>query len=597
MSHFYVDACPVTKDDYAAEDKAEVARNEYGNHMHTFQREKLRRPLDLPVRPDFLDLANTQPARYETVDFDSGNICLSADDYAIDDDNIDHGSVRQFPKAGRNLRGTKLQQKSNDSSTYTRHIQQKRTDQALNNEKVYTEVTLKEKDSSVMPRKGFMSLAKDKKVKGKSASDADEAFSQVPGYDSDENTDVFQRKPSQKILSSPTKDGKGYESISLRDEVITTPLDEIEGRPYMNLGFHKKKGKTGVDKRRSADDAAIKMLMTLQNEKKIGDEISARRIGNEDMMPRKGNYDVDMDQNDEVSYVNIGKNRKLSDNSGSDVTKGNGRNRQPSAEDESTYQNIGISSNAMKVQGSHKPLNATTQNAPRTRENPSFKQELGEEHLYSNIGFGERNNNKPETKRERPRPAPRPKKPERRKINQVPTKEARKYSDGNQGGNAYNEIEFSPPRGYIKNGSPQTNVLDKFGISESSYINVGSSGYHDDFDVGRVNEPHTTVPKEQNYVNVQEEFQPRRQRKKSAEWDLAYVDVMVIKGREQTVDAWPCKDASPPDCSDKSSPKANMKDPLRSRCAYTEIDFMKSQGISEAVRERRVESFEDTIAD
>ena len=587
MSHFYVDSCPVAKDDCAAEYTTEVSRNEC---------EKLRRPLGLPVRPDFLDLATTQSGRYETVDFDKGNICTSDYDNAIDDDNIDHRSVRECPKAGRNLQETKLQQRLNSISPYTRHIQQKRTDQPLNHEKVYTEVTLKEKESLIMLRKGFMSLAKDKKVKAKSNSDADEAFSPVRGDDSDENTEIFQRRPSQKILSSPTKDGKSFENISLRDQVITTPLDEIEGRPYMNLGFHKKKGKTGVDKRRSADDVAIKELMNLQN------QISAPQKSSKDTMASKCNYVIENDQDDEVSYVNIGKDGKLIDSSGCDVTKGNVRARRTSeqqcAEDDSTYQNIGISSNAKKVQGSHKPLSSTT-HAPKRRESPSVKQEIGDEHLYSNIGYGERNQpeTKPETKRERPRPAPRPKKPERQKISQVPTKEARKHSDGNQISNAYDEIDFSPSQGYIKNGVPQTNVLDKFGISESSYINVGSSGYHDGFDVGRVSEPHSSVPKEQKYVNVQDEFQPRRQRKKSSDWDLAYADVMLLKGREQTVDASSYKEGSSPDSSEKSSPKANRKDPLRSRCAYTEIDFMKSQGISEAVRERRVESFGDSTAD
>ena len=597
MSHFYVDTCPVKNGEHLPESRSHVSNSEDGIPGSNVQIEKFRKPLELPVRPNSLDLTNTKNARYETVEFDKGNICQSAGDIGSYDDNVDALRVRECPEAGRNLDGTKSNYRINENSPIAKHIQQERTSIAVNYERVYTDVTLKDKENSVMPRKGFMSLAREKKVKGKSTSDVDETIGQFHGNDFDEDTEVFQRKPSQKILSSPTKDGKGFESISLRDEVITTPLDEVEGRPYMNLGFHKKKGKTGGGKRISADDTAIKMLMNLQSEKKIGDELSARRKGSEDTLAEKCNCDLYTDENDDVSYVNVGKDRKLIDSAGCDIIQGNGKTRRTSeqrnAEDASAYQNISISSNVKKAgQGLHQLVGSPPYSA-KARENPSVKQEFNDEHLYSNIGFGERIENQSDSKREIPRPKPRPKNPERRKISQVATKGARKVSDGNENISGYDEVRFSQTNSHTKNEAGHTNILADFGISESSYINVGSRGYHDDFDVGRVNGPQVAASKSQKYMNVQEEFQPRRPRKKSSEAGLAYADVVLIKGKEQTVDVFSDRDGPSPDISERNSPRGNVKEPSRSRCAYTEIDFMKSQGISEAVRERRVESFDD----
>jgi len=591
-SQFYVD---VRKEENQTE--GQDGRNDQNIISPNGINEQFRRPAQLPVRPNFLDLTNTQSARYETVALGCGNICSPADEKADDDDNIDPSNMRKYPEAGRNLYGTRPNQVISDTSAFSKHIQQQRTGRALNYETVYTEIELKDKDSSIMPRKGFLTLTKDKKSKAKGTSDAEEKIARRQSNDSDEDTEVFQRKPSQKILSSPTKDGKGFESISLRDEVITTPLDEIEGRPYMNLGFHKNKGKSVAEKRRSADDAAIKQLMNLQSDKKIGDELSARRKNNADAFVRK--YSVEEnDENDEVSYVNVGKDGKLVDKTGCDITPANVRHRRASEQrngEGSNYQNIGISTNAKKIQGFDNPT-VSTADALTTRDSAPVKQESNNEHLYSNIGFGSSHEKQSNVKRERPQPAPRTKKPERRKISQS-TKEGRKISEGSVSADI-TERGFSPPHGHMANVAAHTNVLADFGISEASYVNVGSGGYHDGFDAGGPSVPHHVPPKGQNYVNVvQEDFQPRRQRKKSAEWDLAYADVMVIKGKEQTVDPSSGREGSSPDGSENNSPRANVKDVSRSRCAYTEIDFKRSQGISEAVRERRVESFDESYAD
>ena len=620
-SHFYVDTCPVVNVDKEKESnkqtndvKAEHSLSECHDNVGI---EQLRKPLDLPVRPNYLDLSKS--SRYETVDFDKGNIYLSIADNETDDDSNDPESVRKLAESGRNLQEAEQRSKASKNTANTKHIQQEKTGRTQNYERVYTEVTLKEKENPNMPLKGFRSLAREKKSKGKGALEAVETIIPSQADATDENQFIQQGKPTQKILSSPTKSGKGYENISLRDEVITTPLDEIEGRPYMNLGFHKSKGKGGGEKRRSADDAAMKLLMNLQNEKKIGDELSVRRKSNADRMGRKGSCDLeDTEEEDEASYVNIGKDRKLIDNSGCNISQGiaGGRNRRTSgemnAEDDSTYQNIAISANAKKSQDINQPVDSTAHaddkhvgNRPKTRENPDFKQESNDGHLYSNIGFGDgRDTNQSDGKR--PLPKPRPKKPERRKISQTPTKGAHKSPDSNpnSSGAPYDEVSFSPKYGYMTNGVP--NVLAEFGISESSYVNVGSSGYHDDFDVGGVPQAPPIIPKGQNYENMAEEFQPRRNRKKSADWDLAYADVTLVRGKEQTEEVWysdeaqyaelavPGKTGASPDNSKKNSPKTNLKEPSRSRCAYTEIDFMKSHGITEAVRERRVESFDGT---
>ena len=597
-SHFYVD---VRKEGNQTQSQEEDSKSDLSNLSTSCINEQFRRPAELPIRPNFLDLTTTESARYETVDFGCGNICSPADEKAADDDNTDPSNVRKYPETGRNLYGTRPNQIISDNSAFSKHIQQQRTGRALNYETVYTEIELKDKDSASMPRKGFLTLTKDKKSKARGTSDADEKIARRQSNGSDEDTEVFQRKPSQKILSSPTKDGKGFESISLRDEVITTPLDEIEGRPYMNLGFHKNKGKSVAEKRRSADDAAIKQLMNLQSDRKIGDEISARRKNNADNFVRKCSVGEN-DESDEVSYVNVGKDGKLVDKAGCDITPANLKHRRTSEQrngEGSNYQNIGISSNAKKIQGFDHPT-VSAGDALTTRDNAPVRQESNNEHLYSNIGFGSGLEKQLNVKRERPQPAPRTKKPERRKISQTTTKDVRKLSEGglSTDGTAYGEGGFSPPRGHIPNVAAHANVLADFGISEVSYVNVGSGGYHDGFDAGGLNAPHHGPPKGQNYVNVvQEDFQPRRQRKKSAEWDLAYADVMVIKGKEQTVDPSSGREGSSPDGSENNSPRANVKDPSRSRCAYTEIDFKKSQGISEAVRERRVESFDESYAD
>lgn len=572
--------------------------------------EQLRKPF----RSTRSALCKAESTTYETADRKKGNIYSLIDNNANCDDNISPPSVRKSPVTGRNSPLDEICTNTGERTHLTKHIQQERTGRAQNYEKVYTEVTLKEKESLTMPLRSFRNIVSEKKkVKTKFSGEVEEPIGVGHCEEPDGRPEPLQSRPTQKIISSPTRGGKGYENISLRDEVITTPLDEVEGRPYMNLGFHKSKGKMGSEKRRSADDAAIKLLLNLQNEKKIGDELTLRRKSNAESSVRKNSYDLDLDEYDEeVSYVNVGKDRKLFDSSGRSVTQSitgkenNGsRSRRPSeqslTEEESAYENISLSANSRNDSSFTPPsnANATADELQTTIDSRRFNGDIQDDHLYSNVGFADgRGSSQQNRRRECPIPKPRPKRPERRKISNVQSSSARRISDGSVSAAdaSYNEDGFSHGHGYMANGKP--NVLAQFGISESSYVNVGSSGYHDEFDVGVSNE----TP---NFVNVNDEFQSRKARKKSGDSNLTYADVTLIRGRDQSSNAFHSddgyyvevaslgKEGGSPDFGKRSSPK----EAARSRYAYTEIDFMKSQGISEAVRERRVESFEGNTTD
>ena len=469
-----------------------------------------------------------------------------------------------------------------------RHIQQEHTRATRNYETVYTEVTLKTKTSPSMPIKGIKSLTRDKKKKVKNFSEAEEKIVEEFGL---ELTDVEaaqepQRRTSQKIVSSPTKDGKGYENISLQDGIIRTPLEEVEGRPYMNLGFHKAKGKLQVENRKSADETAMRLLMNINSEKKISDELSVRRKSSADINPRKGSLDQETEE--EASYVNVGRDRKLLDNSGCVISPGvtdklSRQALEQMNEEETAYQNIPVLSSRRRQSSADgdSPNKGDIDILSRLRLNTPAEE--FSESLYSNIGFknsGSDGNTSPNKKRERPLPKPRPKKPERRKISQVPAEDRKISSSIGESGRQYDKVDISQKVGYTANG-----ILD---FADCSYVNVGS--YKDDFDVGRNSEAPKPMAKCQSYENLIDEFQPRVNRKKSVEYGLAYADVQLRKDRLQDNE----KQHESSECSSINAGKKNKNNvPLgKSKSAYTEIDFMKSQGISEAVRERRVESFE-----
>lgn len=593
-SHFYVDTCPIVNPE---KDKEKPTQTETCDDTNS---ELLCKRVDLPIRPTHLPLRKSLSAGYGKVDFDKRNIYSSIDSNVHHDDNVDPISVRKSSEIGRTLDKTERDTKESEKAALTRHVQQGRTGTTRNYDNVYSEVTLKENESSVMPFKGFKPSSKEKKkLKGKGSNDESEMLRH--DEDLDGSTEMLQKRPTQKILSSPTKDGKSYENISLRDEVITTPLDEIEGRPYMNLPFHKNKGRTGEEKRRSADDAAVRLLLNLQNERKIGDELSARRQSNPGIIAGKGSYDAEVDD-EEVSYVNVGKDRKLMDSSGWVMTQGvagdtnNGArikrmNEQQNSEDESScmYENVAISPNGRHGLSSTPPMDLKAQtnrkdDMSKSRDNTQLDANPNEEILYSNIGFAGMRDIE-QNKRYKPVPKPRPKKPERRKISQTPSKEVHTPSGASTEAQ-YDEVSFSPKPGYV-------NILAGLGISENSYVNIGSSGYHDSFDIGRSTDPSSVSSKSQNMVN---DFQPRQNRKQSEE--LTYTDVTVVRGRDQS-GAETCvinesyyAELASPDAVKKSNQRTNT-----SQCKYTMIDFKKSHGMSEAVRETRVGSLEGNAAD
>ena len=493
-------------------------------------------------------------------------------------------------------------------------------------ETVYTEVTLKDKNSDNMPI--IKSL---KRVKKKSKDlDVNETIQEIRPQDFGEtdNSHIPERKVSQKIVSSPTKDPKGYENISLRDGIITTPLDEVEGRPYMNLGFHKGKGKH--EGKKSGDEAALQLLMNLQTEKKIGDEITARRQSRGEVFTPpspKGNNDtiklLPDDVEEEVSYVNVGKDHQLIDNKGRRVLQSTesedghdymnlGRHaseRSTDGEDEA-YQNLffqhGQSRNGSDFASDDLQSHAESADYANIRSNirqsPSTKAKSNVENVYTHIGAQDANDTKQispinERRKERPVPKPRAKKPERRKISQEPTSKSK---------NPYDHVDISPKNNRTKNGVPTPSPFDAYDMSEPSYINVGS--YHDEFDASNVGSK-MPAAKSRSYENLADEFVPRRYRKKSQEYGLEYADVELVgfkcpdNSRHDTEDDDPKyaelaaekPDQNSPLSISKHSPTTKQKGSPRSRggCAYTEVDFMKSQGISDAMRNRRTESSDD----
>eukprot|EP00795_Rhopilema_esculentum_P008723 gene8723-14744_t len=580
-SHFYVDTSATGHAEKTSDVKKGMKASNSEPHpveeLDDTSTNKSVKKEPFPVRPNYLELNIGVEKKSEGARLSKENIYSTV---VETDRNENHRSTECSTIL------TNTTQQSN-----IRHIQQEPTRLTRNYETVYTEVTLKTKTSPSMPIKGIKSLTRDKKKKAKNFSESEEKI--VEEFDL-ELTDVQtaqepQRRISQKILSSPTKDAKGYENISLQDGIIRTPLEEVEGRPYMNLGFHKSKGKSQVENRKSADEAAMRLLMNLNSEKKISDELSVRRKSNADINSRQGSLDLETEE--EASYVNVGRDRKLIDNSGCVISPGVSDKLSRQAldqmnEEETAYQNIPVLSSRRRQSSADGDSSNKGDIDILSRLRLNTPAEEFSEGLYSNIGFKSSSsdgNTSPNKKRERPLPKPRPKKPERRKISQVPAEDRKISSSVGDSGRQYEEVDISKKIGYTANGIQ--NVSD---FADCSYVNVGS--YKDDFDVGRNSEAPKPMAKCQSYENLMDEFHPRVNRKKSVEYGLAYADVQLRNNRLQDNE----KQHESSESSFVNAGKKNKNNvPLgKSKSAYTEIDFMKSQGISEAVRERRVESFE-----
>lgn len=549
------------------------------------------------------------------------NIYTTVDENYIEDDTNSTQTVRKRSPTQGSEYSSVLQTKTNQDFDRTKQVYSR---VGHSYETVYTEVTLKDKNSENMP---IIKSLKRVKKKNKDL-EINETIQETRPQDfgDNDNSQIPQRKVSQKIVSSPTKDPKGYENISLRDGIITTSLDEVEGRPYMNLGFHKGKGKH--EGKKSGDEAALKLLMNLQTEKKIGDEITVRRQSRGEVFTPpspKGISDtiklLPDDLKEEVSYVNVGKDHQLTDKKGRRVL------HSTESEDGSDYMNLGRHASERSTDGEDEAyqnlsfqkqsrkgsvfasddLQSHAENAdyanirPNIRQSPSTKTKSNVENIYTHIGAQDADDTSQispidERRKERPVPKPRAKKPERRKINQEPTPESK---------SPYDHVDISPKNNRAKNGIPTPNPFDTYDMSEPSYINVGT--YHDEFDVSNIGSK-MPAAKSRSYENLADEFVPRRHRKKSQEYGLEYADVELIgfrstdDGRHDTEDdpkyaelAVEKPDQNSPLSSNKHSPTTKQKGSPRSRgkCAYTEVDFMKSQGITEAMRNRRTESSDD----
>eukprot|EP00794_Sanderia_malayensis_P012047 gene12047-13290_t len=447
----------------------------------------------------------------------------------------------------------------------------------------YTEVTLKEKKHVDMPMPN---------EKGNQKSSSGERIG---------------RKISSKIASSPTSESsKGYENISLRNGVITTPLNEVEGRPYVNLGFHQptttvraKKG-SSAHKRSSGDDAAMRQLMALQSGGRTSSVQPKSTAGDSSPNDNEDRFIAGGEEHEEAMYVNVSRDRK-SDSSGQrNVATAITSPSYPDA-DTGMYENLSSHVNRYAVKSNdvndtlELDVNANTSRhienydmKQKVRQSPTAKQKSQANEIYSNIMgdhpptrdtellSNEFSRAKISAKHDaKPIPAPRPKKNARRIV---------------AGSNDTQPSNIPSKQSHSGVGSPQKQHADVGGFS---YENVGR--YRDNFDAVQECPIPPTEGIARSYENLADDFSSRRHPKKPVDHSPKSVRI-VQQGKNHVDTSLTYADiglSRKPDSPvlNKKSPNSDQENSPRAKHSqYTEVDFKKSQGICEAVRGRRAES-------